>query len=119
MDSQAEEQISEFAAPLAMLVVADLLGVPEEDRETFRQVLLSKHGHGAKKGTDMVGSTSDEKLSLYLADQRIAQVAFDGAESYSGPSGAHWTPEGQKLVADRLFDLLSANSLTGAAKASR
>jgi cytochrome P450 len=58
------EYNGEFAAPLAMLVVADLLGVPDEDRETFRQVLLRKHGHGAQKGSDMVGSTSDEKMSL-------------------------------------------------------
>lgn len=35
----------------AMLVVTDLLGVPKEDRETFRKVLLSKHGHCQKPGS--------------------------------------------------------------------
>ena len=57
------EYNGEFAAPLAMLVVADLLGVPEEDREAFRSVLLGGHGHGAK-GKKMPGSTGDETLAL-------------------------------------------------------
>jgi cytochrome P450 len=76
------EYNGEFAGPLAMLVVADLLGVPEEDRDTFRKVLFSRHGHGSQKGTDMVGSTGDEalshnpleflyqKFSAYIADRR-------------------------------------------------
>ena len=75
------EYNGEFAAPLAMLVVADLLGVPDEDRDTFRDVLLRKHGHGEHKATDMVGS-ADTKMSLnpleflyqrfseYIADRR-------------------------------------------------
>ncbi len=36
------ELISEFASPFAMLVVADLLGVPEEDHEMFRAELAAK-----------------------------------------------------------------------------
>jgi cytochrome P450 len=77
------EYNGEFASPLAMLVVADLLGVPDEDRDTFRTVLLSKHGHGEKKGTDMVGGTGKgnelslnpleflyQKFSSYIADRR-------------------------------------------------
>jgi cytochrome P450 len=58
------EYNGEFAAPLAMLVVADLLGVPEEDRETFRKVLLGGHGHGDGKPKKMVGSTGDDTLAL-------------------------------------------------------
>ena len=59
------EYNSEFASPLAMLVVADLLGVPEEDRETFRKVLLGGHGHGdGGKAKNMVGSTGDQTLAL-------------------------------------------------------
>jgi hypothetical protein len=41
-------------------------------------------------------------------------------ESFSNPFallrasvGAHWTPEGHKLVAERLFGLLSANAVIG------
>jgi len=36
------EIISEFASPFAMLVIADLLGVPEADHEMFRAELASK-----------------------------------------------------------------------------
>jgi GDSL-like lipase/acylhydrolase family protein len=92
------------------------IAVPDPTEKLIGKIRDFVEAHGAKLVVGM--QKSDEKLSLYLADQRIAQVAFDGAESYSGPSGAHWTPEGQKLVADRLFDLLSANGLSGAAKAS-
>jgi cytochrome P450 len=58
------EYNGEFAAPLAMLVVADLLGVPEEDRETFRTVLLAGHGQVGDTRRRMAGSTGDEAISL-------------------------------------------------------
>jgi cytochrome P450 len=35
------ELISEYASPYAMLVIADLLGIPEEDRKTFRDQAFS------------------------------------------------------------------------------
>lgn len=99
------EYNGEFAAPLAMLVVADLLGVPEDDREEFRQVLLSKHGHGAKKASDMVGSTSEDKMSLhpleflyqrfsaYITDRRAnpRSDVLTGLAAAKFPGGA--TPE--------------------------
>ncbi len=37
------EFISEFASPFALLVIADLLGVPEADHETFRAELGASH----------------------------------------------------------------------------
>jgi cytochrome P450 len=53
------EYIGEFAGPFAMLVIADLLGVPEEDHPHFVEALLrGQAGHGA------VGSTSKETLAL-------------------------------------------------------
>ena len=45
------EFVSKFATPFAMLVVADLLGVPEADHPTFRNELARPHG-GAVGGTD-------------------------------------------------------------------
>jgi cytochrome P450 len=101
------EYNGEFAAPLAMLVVADLLGVPEEDRETFRKVLLGRHGHGDKKGAgaDMVGSTDKDKLSHnpleflytrfqdYISDRRTSPRAdvLTGLANAKFPDGS--TPE--------------------------
>jgi cytochrome P450 len=49
------ELISEFANPFAMLVIADLLGVPEEDHEIFRRQLATPTGG--------LGSTKDETLA--------------------------------------------------------
>ncbi|MBV9951631.1 MAG: cytochrome P450 [Acidimicrobiia bacterium] len=49
------ELISEFANPFAMLVIADLLGVPEADHEIFRRQLATPQGG--------LGSTKDETLA--------------------------------------------------------
>jgi hypothetical protein len=54
----------------------------------------------------------DEKLILHLQAKRIPFVIFDGAEAYSDRYGAHWTPDGHKLVAERLLGLLSENNIT-------
>jgi cytochrome P450 len=58
------EYNGEFAAPLAMLVVADLLGVPEDDHESFRQVLLGGDHGGGHKGTGTIGSTGGDHIQL-------------------------------------------------------
>jgi hypothetical protein len=54
---------------------------------------------------------TDPELVRYLQANRIPFVAFDGAAAYSVESGAHWTPEGNKLVAQRLLGLLTDNKI--------
>jgi hypothetical protein len=54
----------------------------------------------------------DDKLIQHLQAERIPFVIFDGAEAYSDRYGAHWTPDGHKLVAERLSGLLSENNIT-------
>ncbi|MEO8321678.1 MAG: hypothetical protein ABJA75_14490 [Bradyrhizobium sp.] len=55
--------------------------------------------------------TTDQALVRHLEATHIPFVAFDGAAAHPGASvGGHWTPEGQKLVAERLIGLLSRNS---------
>ncbi|HET6733599.1 cytochrome P450 [Mycobacterium sp.] len=49
------EFIGEFAGPFSLLVIADLLGVPEEDRDEFAAVLGRRSDAG-------VGSTNDDTL---------------------------------------------------------
>ena len=51
------EFISEYAGPFTLLVIADLLGVPEEDHETFLDK-LQRQPHERR----MVGSTEEESL---------------------------------------------------------
>ena len=73
LDNGRCEFIGEFASPFAMLVIADLLGVPEDDHPRFVEALLhGQAGHGA------VGSTSQKTLALspleYLYQQFTAYV---------------------------------------------
>jgi cytochrome P450 len=52
------EFISEFAGPFTLLVIADLLGVPEEDREEFLDRLQRRPQAGAG-----IGSTGEDTLA--------------------------------------------------------
>jgi cytochrome P450 len=58
------EVVRDFAGPFTLLVIADLLGVPEEDRPMFREEL-----QGASD--QAIGSTQDDKMahSPYLYSQ--------------------------------------------------
>jgi hypothetical protein len=61
----------------------------------------------------------DDKLIQYLQAERIPFVTFDEAEAYSNLYGAHWTPRGHSLVAERLLALLSENNIVRANNVSR
>ncbi|MGH2651753.1 MAG: cytochrome P450, partial [Actinomycetota bacterium] len=63
------EFISEFAGPYTLLVIADLLGVPEEDHETFREELQGN------KRKQALGSTGDESLGHSPLDFLYARFA--------------------------------------------
>jgi cytochrome P450 len=49
------EFINDFAQPFAMLVIADLLGVPEDDQDKFRDRLARRKGN--------VGGTADDAMA--------------------------------------------------------
>ena len=56
--------------------------------------------------------SSDQALVSHLRDKRIPFVSFDGADFYRDPFvGGHWTPDGHRLVADRLIGLLAGNNV--------
>jgi len=70
------ELVSEFAAPFTLYVIADLLGIPEEDHEMFRHEL-----QGGNQERRAVGSTREElahsplaflydRFSTYVEDRR-------------------------------------------------
>src|SRR3954453_3964364 len=70
------EFINAYAQPFAMLVVADLLGVPEGDFETFRQFFGLQPGPGVV-GAGLEGRTEenalaglDEWFEQYVEDRR-------------------------------------------------
>jgi cytochrome P450 len=63
------EFISAYAQPFAMLVVADVLGVPEEDHRTFRQFFgLSATPGGIAGAGGPDGSGPEEPASLNMLD---------------------------------------------------
>jgi cytochrome P450 len=94
------EFISEFAGPFTLLVIADLLGVPEEDRAEFAEALQHQpHGDGG------IGSTGEDTLAhsplewlyqrftAYIEDRRREprQDVLTGLATATFPDGS--TPE--------------------------
>ncbi len=67
-DTSDREFVRDYAEPFALLVIADLLGVPTEDREDFR------HQMGRTKG---FGSTSGDTLA-----QTPLGYLYDAFETY-------------------------------------
>ena len=82
------------------------LDVPDPTERLVDEMARFVTANGA---TFLVGiQSTDEALMRHLSNRRIPFVSFDGAPAYEGKSeGGHWTPEGQKVVADKLFGLLS------------
>jgi cytochrome P450 len=81
IDNGCCEFITEYGQPFAMLVIADLLGVPEEDHEMFRERLRP----GQRQHSGTVGSTGKddgmtqnpleflyEQFTAYVEDRRAA-----------------------------------------------
>jgi hypothetical protein len=87
-----------------------LLFVPDPTERLVSQIRDFVEANGAKF---LVGlQYSDPELIRYLQANKIPFVTFDGAAFYPSPSaGAHWTPEGHKLVAERVLGLLSENNI--------
>jgi hypothetical protein len=68
-------------------------------------------GNGARF---LVGIQSrDEALAADLEAKGIPYAKLEGAAHYSAGWGPHWTPEGHRFVADRLFKLLASNHVIG------
>ncbi|MFF7939764.1 cytochrome P450 [Nocardia gamkensis] len=70
------EFLAEYAKPFSLLVVADMLGVPEEDHEDFR-IALGAERPGSRVGAldkEVVSSNPlewlDEKFGAYISDRR-------------------------------------------------
>jgi hypothetical protein len=105
---------------LARIVVASyikirypLLFVPDPTEQLVSKIRDFVDANGAKF---LVGLQFDDpKLVRHLRANQIPFVSFDGAEFYPGAAaGSHWTPEGHKLVAERVLGLLAKNNIVRA-----
>lgn len=93
------EFIRDFAQPFALLVVADLLGVPDEDRDNFTQQLLRRpddHGIGSTDEHAMAHNPLEflyDQFTSYIEDRRAnpRDDVLTGLASATFPDGS--TPE--------------------------
>jgi hypothetical protein len=87
-----------------------LLFVPDPTERLVGKIREFVESNGAKF---LVGlQYTDPELIRYLQASKIPFVTFDGAAFYPGAAaGTHWTPEGHRLVAERLLGLLSQNNV--------
>ncbi len=104
------EFLDEYAKPFATLVIADLLGVPDSDRDEFRATLAGHKNPGSRVGAldhEPVGSNPlewlDEKFGAYISDRRRAPrediLSVLAATTY--PDGS--TPSTIELVRPATF----------------
>ncbi|HEY3142320.1 MAG TPA: cytochrome P450 [Acidimicrobiales bacterium] len=94
------ELVREFAKPFTLFVIAELLGVPESDHETFREEIQgrrrSDHALGSTGG-DELGHTPlaflYDRLTTYIEDRRREprQDVLTGLATATFPDGS--TPE--------------------------
>jgi hypothetical protein len=91
--------------------------VPDPTEALVSKMREFVEAHGAKL---MVGlQSTDDRLIQHLQREKIPFVTFDGAEAYAPRYGAHWTPAGQEMVAQRLAGLLNESNIAAAGSASR
>ena len=108
------EFIGDYAQPFALLVIADLLGVPQEDHALFREQL----GPRQRENSGTLGGTGDddmlahnplaflyEKFTAYVEDRRKnpQQDVLTGLATATFPDGS--TPEALEVarIASNVF----------------
>ncbi|ULE33121.1 cytochrome P450 [Mycobacterium sp. IDR2000157661] len=103
VDRGSCEFMEEFAKPLALLVIADLLGVPTEDHQEFKQMMGAEplgevDGNSGETVAHNPLAWLDEKFTSYISDRRRhprADVLTElAAATY--PDGS--TPEVDEVV---------------------
>jgi cytochrome P450 len=105
------EFVHDYANPFTLLVIADLLGVPEEDHETFREQLQGDHRptkQKAEPGQGMVHKPLEflyERFTGYIEDRRRnprADVMTELATA-TFPDGSLPEVHDVMLIASNLF----------------
>src|SRR3954452_5369008 len=106
------ELVRDFAGPFTLLVIADLLGIPEEDRPEFQEEL-----QGSKRRVDNLGSTGEgtlshnplgflyDRLARYVEDRRAnpRNDVITGMATATFPDGSLPSVEDVTRLAAHLF----------------
>jgi hypothetical protein len=102
--------LARLASAVYLKLRHPMLTVPDPTERLVGQLRDFAQARGARF---LVGlQYRDPELMRYLEAERIPFVGFDGADFYSGVAeGHHWTPDGHKLVAERVLGLLSDNGI--------
>jgi cytochrome P450 len=105
------EFIRDFAGPFAVLVITDLLGVPDEDRKEFRK-LLGQHTPNEVAAADAESESPldalaflYDKFSAYVEDRRATprDDVLTGLASATFPDGSIPEPIDVARIASFLF----------------
>ncbi|MFZ2176232.1 MAG: cytochrome P450 [Rhodococcus sp. (in: high G+C Gram-positive bacteria)] len=110
IDNGRCEFLSEYAKPFATLAIADLLGVPEQDRDEFRWALGAAERSGTRVGAldhEPVGINPleylEEQFGGYLSERRREPRGdiLSGLATATYPDGS--TPELMEVVRPATF----------------
>jgi hypothetical protein len=94
------------------------VSVPDPTEKLVGKIREFVESNGAKFLVGIQGH--DDALAGYLEASKIPFVKLEGAAFYTqGGWGPHWTPEGQKFVAERVLGLLSANNIVHSGAAAQ
>jgi cytochrome P450 family 150 subfamily A5 len=97
------EFVGEYALPFTLLVVADLLGVPEDDRDKFRAKLLNKKRTEAMSHAPL--EYLYEQFTVYIEDRRRAprDDVMTGLATATFPDGTLPAVDDVMRIAANLF----------------
>ncbi len=99
-----------WLARFATLASIDILNpevfVPDPTERLISEIKLYVESHDAR--LLLVLQRTDERLIAHLRSQNIPFVSLDGTPSFGSQYGAHFTPEGNQMAAQRLLDFLNA-----------
>ena len=102
--------LARIAVSVYLKVMHPVLFVPDPTEKLVGLIRAFVEGNGAKFLVAI--QRRDDALARYLERSGIPFVSLDGAVAYPGVGfGAHWTPEGQAFVAERIFKLLAENNI--------
>jgi hypothetical protein len=105
-----------LANAVYLKIVHPKLNVPDPTERLVDKMREFVEANGARFFVGL--QATDAELVRHLQAKRIPFVSFDDAEIYPGALGGHWTPDGQKLVAERMFGLLAENNVIPAEKSN-